>query len=83
MKPRNAERFTASSTETSGVRPAAGRKPASASSTERREGEDGSRPRPSASPGGCFILSETRNIFVVFVLFLHFYKCLFYFECVL
>lgn len=39
MKPRNVVKFTASSTETSGVRPAAGRKPANASSTEQRKNE--------------------------------------------
>lgn len=38
VKPRNVAKFTASSTETSGARPAAGRKPANASSTERSRG---------------------------------------------
>lgn len=39
VKPRNVVKFTASSTETSGVRPAAGRKPVNASSTEQRKNE--------------------------------------------
>ncbi|KAE8277705.1 hypothetical protein D5F01_LYC24281 [Larimichthys crocea] len=60
VKQRNAGKFTASSTETSGARRAAGRKPASASSTEpqrksetkRRKEQGLKQAGTSASPGG-------------------------------
>lgn len=62
VKPRSVVKFTASSTEISGARPVAGRKPASASLTEqrkRRTNREGLLVTSCGSPGGCFILSYT------------------------
>lgn len=75
MKPRSAERFTASSTESSGARPAAGRRPASAS---RTEGE-----RVAPPPGGCFytLLNQKHFFFVLFLPFAR--SIVFELECVL
>lgn len=72
MKPRNAERFTASSTESSGARPAAGKRPASASWTE---GE-----RVAPPPGGCFYTLQN-HLFVLFIPFAR--SIIFELECVL
>lgn len=86
-KPRSVVKFTALNTETSGARPAAGRKPANAFLTKQEEEEEDEH-RWTVSEEliftrqmfYTFLHLKTKNISVfVFILFLHFLGVYFFF----